>query len=47
MQDMKSTYKNQGLGFVDSPQEALFFLRNGWKEEREEELWLVSNMNKK
>lgn len=29
MQDVKSTYKNRGLGFVDSPQEALFFLRNG------------------
>lgn len=29
MQDVKSTYKNWGLGFDDSLQEALFFLRNG------------------
>lgn len=31
MQDVKSTYKNQLLAFVDSPLEALFFLRNGWE----------------
>lgn len=31
MQDMKSTYKKQGLAFVDSPQEAFFFLRNRWE----------------
>lgn len=31
MQDVKSTYKNQGIAFVDSPQEALFFLRNRWE----------------